>query len=127
MKEKRRLWKIWKNDGSKDDYVLAKKVAKRREFAAKKKVEKEKIKDIETDTHIYCIAKQMKQENKNIVGEKCIRDDNGVLAFNEEEKKEVWKQHYQRLLNVEFPWREEDLSLGIQYLDPLFSSLRRWW
>ena len=52
MKEKRRLWKIWKNDGSKDDYVLAKKVAKRREFAAKKKVEKEKIKDIETDTYL---------------------------------------------------------------------------
>ena len=97
-------------------------------FAAKKKAEKEKMKNIEPDTHIiYHIAKQMKQENKDIVGEKCIRDDNGVLAFNEEEKKEVWKQHYQRLLNVEFPWREEDLSLGIQYLDPLFSSLRRWW
>ena len=29
----------------------------------------------------------MKQENKNIVGEKYIRDDNGVLAFNEEERK----------------------------------------
>ena len=92
VKEKRRLWKIWKYGGSKEDYVLAKKVAKQREFAAKKKAEKEKIKDIETDTHIiHCIAKQMKPENKDIVGEKFIWDDNSVLAFNEKENKKSWK------------------------------------
>ena len=28
----------------------------------------------------------MKLENKDIVGKKCIRSDNSVLAFNEEEK-----------------------------------------
>ena len=39
---------IWNNGGSKEDYVLAKKVAKQRVFAAKK-VEKENIKYIETD------------------------------------------------------------------------------
>ena len=25
-------------------------------------------------------------------------------------KKEAWKQHYERLLNVEFPWNAENLS-----------------
>ena len=59
MKEKRRLWKIWNNGGSKEDYVLAKKVAKLMMFATKKKVGKKKMKNIETDTHtIYCIAKK---------------------------------------------------------------------
>ena len=59
VKEKRRLWKIWKNGGSKEDYVLAEKVAKLTMFAAKKKVGKKKMKNIETDTHtIYCIAKK---------------------------------------------------------------------
>ena len=54
---------------------------------AKKKPKKEKMKDTETDTHIiYCILKQMKQKNKNIVDEKCIQDD-VVSAFNEEDKK----------------------------------------
>ena len=52
----------------------------------------------------------MKQENKDIVKEKCIQDDNGVLAFNEEEKKKAWKQYNERLLNVEFHWQVEDLS-----------------
>ena len=41
------------------------------------------MKDIAADAHIiYRIAKQMKQENKDTVGEKCIWDDNGILAFN---------------------------------------------
>ena len=60
VKEKRILWKIWKNGGSKEDHVLAKKVAKPRMFTAKKKAEKENMKNIETDTHTYRIAKQVK-------------------------------------------------------------------
>ena len=45
------------------------------------------MKDTETYTHIiYHIAKQMKQENKGIVGKRCIWDDNGVLTFSEEYK-----------------------------------------
>ena len=49
-------------------------------------------------------TKQMKQENKDIVGKKCIWDDNGVLAFNEEDKKKAWQQYNERLLTVKFPW-----------------------
>ena len=119
VKEKRRLWKIWKSGGSRENYVLAKKVDKQTVFAAKKKAEKEKLNDIDSDSNIiYRIAKEMKQENKDIVGEKCIRDDDGVLAFNVKDKKKAWKQHYERLLNVEFPWREEDLSNADPVLGP---------
>ena len=35
--EKRRLWKVWKNGGSKEDYAKAKKIAKRAVFTAKKR------------------------------------------------------------------------------------------
>ena len=31
----------------------------------------------------------MKQENKDIAGQKCIRHHNGVLGFNEEDKKKA--------------------------------------
>ena len=71
------------------------------------------------DTHIlYRIAKQMNKKTKILLAKKCIRDDNGVLAFNEEDKKKAWKQHYERLLNVEFPWREGDLSTADPVLGP---------
>ena len=60
----------------------------------------------------------MRKENEDIVGEKCIQDDSGKLAYSDEEKKKAWKQHYERLLNVEFPWRKEDLSVADPVLGP---------
>ena len=60
----------------------------------------------------------MRKENNDIVGEKCIQDDSGKLAYSNEEKKKTWKQHYQRLLNVEFPCSEEDLSVADPVLVP---------
>ena len=56
--------------------------------------------------------------NTRYCWQKCIWDDNDVLAFNEEDKKKAWKQHYERLLNVEFPWQEEDLSTADPILGP---------
>ncbi|XP_057310454.1 uncharacterized protein LOC130648419 [Hydractinia symbiolongicarpus] len=52
----------------------------------------------------------MKKTNQDVVGEKCIRNDEGVLASTEEEKRVAWKNHYQRLLNTEFDWDEDNLS-----------------
>ena len=54
----------------------------------------------------------MRKENKDIVGEKCIRDDSGKLAYSDDEKIKAWKQHYERLLNIELPWSEDDLSVA---------------
>ena len=44
------------------------------------------------------------------MGEKPVKNDAGQLLLYEESTKEAWKQHYERLLNVEFPWNTEDLS-----------------
>ena len=72
-------------------YVSANKMTKRRLFATKKMFKKKRRK-IQIDTYIiYSTAKQIEQQNKDIVGEKCIRNDNVVPAFNEEEKKKAWK------------------------------------
>ena len=60
----------------------------------------------------------MRKENKDIVGEKCIRDDSGKLAYSDDKKIKAWKQHYERLPNVEFLWREDDLSVADPVLGP---------
>ena len=44
------------------------------------------------------------------MGEKPVKNDAGQLSLDEESKKEAWKEHYERLLNVEFPWNPDDLS-----------------
>ena len=44
------------------------------------------------------------------MGEKPVKNDAGQLSLDEEAKKEAWREHYERLLNIEFPWNPEDLS-----------------
>ena len=44
------------------------------------------------------------------MGEKPVKNHAGQLSLDEEAKKEAWREHYERLLNVEFPWNPEDLS-----------------
>ena len=45
------------------------------------------------------------------MGETPVKNDAGQLSLDEEAKKAVWKKkHFERLLNVEFPWNPEDLS-----------------
>ena len=39
-----------------------------------------------------------------------FKNDAGQFSLDEEAKKEAWREHYERLLNVEFPWNPEDLS-----------------
>ena len=67
---------------------------------------------------VFHTAKQRRKENKDIVGEKCMRDDSGKLAYSDDEKVKAWKQHYERPLNVEFPWSEDDLSVVDPVLGP---------
>ena len=52
----------------------------------------------------------MRRDNQDVIGEKPVKNDAGRLSLDEEAKKEAWREHYERLLNVEFPWNPEDLS-----------------
>ena len=54
------------------------------------------------EKHIFKMEKRMKHEHQNIIGEKCVKDDNNILAFDEESKRITWKNHYDKLLNTEF-------------------------
>ena len=54
----------------------------------------------------------------DIVGEKCVKDDDNKLAYSDTAKKNAWKQHYQHLLNLEFPWDEISLSQIIPSIGP---------
>lgn len=51
----------------------------------------------------------MKKVNLDVVGVKCIRNDQGCMAFDEEAKKKAWKEHYEKLLNVGFQWNHDSL------------------
>ena len=56
------------------------------------------------------MAKRLKQDNVDVVGEKCVRNDDGKLTLTVNDKLKVWQSHYQKLLNVEFPWNATNMS-----------------
>ena len=68
---------------------------------------------------IFKIAKQLRKDNQDVVGDKCVKDDSGDLSFDNEAKKVAWKQHYERLLNEEFSWNPEDLTADPVVVPPI--------
>ena len=66
-------------------------------FTTKRKALDDKFSD-KDDVALFCIAKQNRKQNQDIVGAKCVKDDH-ELAYSDALKKNAWK-HYQHLLNI---------------------------
>ena len=56
------------------------------------------------------MARKMKSGQQDVVGETCIKDDDGRVVYDEEKISGAWKLHFERLLNEEFVWDRENLS-----------------
>ena len=130
IKEKRRLWKEWKSGGSKNLYLEAKRRVRTAVYAAKAEAERNRFADVlrreDQRNEVFKIAKQMKKTNQDVVGEKCIRNDEGNLASTEEEKKLAWKSHYEKLLNTEFDWDRDSLSEVHPVEGPAMQIKKEW-
>ena len=71
---------------------------------------------MEKDYNIFCIAKQNNEATEpDVTGGKCVRNDRGEMALDDEANKVEWQVNYLKLLNVEFLWDSERLSA----VDPL--------
>ena len=76
--EKRLCWKAWKQGGDKEQYLQAKQNAKRTVYTAKKTAEEKKFSDLKPGMNgIFKIAKQLRKDNQDVVGNKCVEDDSG--------------------------------------------------
>ena len=113
---KRRLFKAWRNGGNKEDYLAAKRASNHAVYVAKKKAEADKFSRVEVDSaEIFRIAKQMRRNNQDIVGEQCVWDNQGNFCLDSDAKRNAWKEYYDHLSNVEFPWDQSSLS----HVDPV--------
>ena len=75
MAAKRKLWKEWKNGGSKERYLVAKRKAEKVIFHAKKRAEEPELVDINTNKDIiYRIVKQLRREHQDEMGEKRVKN-----------------------------------------------------
>ena len=100
--------------GSKEDYLAAKKCAKRAAYNAKKFAQETRFTEINTEkdcNKIFKLAKKMKVENTDVTGDECVKDKDDNLVLENKEKPSVWKAQYEQLLNVEFDWDDSSLSI----------------
>ena len=116
IKQKRHLWKEWKQGRcSKEKYLEAKRSAKKSVYSAQTKAATEQFGNLSTKSsqnNAFRVAKQMKKASSDVIGDTCVKNDDGTLVFGDDEKLKAWKQHYERLLNVEFPWESDNLDMG---------------
>ncbi|MES9950785.1 MAG: endonuclease/exonuclease/phosphatase family protein, partial [Candidatus Thiodiazotropha sp.] len=111
VREKRKCFKAWKAGGSRAAYRTAKRASNLAVHHARSEAEKVALQKIDPrSADIYRLAKQMRRDNQDVTGEKPVKNDAGQMSLDEEAKKEAWREHYERLLNVEFPWNPDDLS-----------------
>ena len=119
VKEKRKCLKPWKAGGSCAAYNTAKHASNCAVHEAKSEAEKVALQKIDPKSaDIYRLAKQMRRDNQDDMGEKPVKNDAGQLSLDEEAKRAAWKEHYERLLNVKFPWNPENLSKESPVEDP---------
>lgn len=87
--EKRRYSKI--------PYLAAKRKAKSEVYKARKSAQEEKfgnLRNKEQQNLLFKEVRKMRGENVDIVGEKCVKDDSGNLAFDDDSKLSAWKREF---------------------------------
>ena len=62
---------------------------------------------------LFRMARQHAREKKDIVGGQCIRNGDGRLCVDIEDKKNAWKGYMENLLNVENDWDGKIESIAV--------------
>ena len=71
---------------AKADYDIAKRNTRREIWLARSAASVETFKAVDSQgSNIYRIARQMSRENQDIVGESCVRNDDGQLSLTDED------------------------------------------
>ena len=60
----------------------------------------------EKPNHVFNLVKLMKRDGKDVISGRCMKGKDGNLAFTEQDKKIIWKEHVERVMNKENKRRE---------------------
>ena len=74
--------------GSREEYNNSKRPSKLAAYITKQEVKLHQFSDVDPKSDkVFHAAKQMKRENQDVMGEKCMRDDDGNFALSADAKK----------------------------------------
>ena len=114
MKAKRDAWKKWtatrRNMETRSSYVKARNglktaVTEAMSAAAERTCEKA------DDKRIFAIAKQRAKEQEDLVRSNCLRGPDGELHMPLQERKNIWKRHFDEIRKVKNEYVADDLPV----------------
>jgi hypothetical protein len=116
--EKRRLYRLWRKRKTRKSEIeyLAAKMAAKKEVRKAQEVERtrlvEKLEEGDGKGNMFRVVKQMVAKNRDVVGDGCIKDEDGKVVVDQDRLKDVWRRYFEKLLNEEFDWDRDSLEAG---------------
>ena len=59
---------------------------------------------------VFKVVRQMMGTKRDVVGGGCVKDANGKIEVDDKRVLNVWKEHYDKISNVEFHWSRNSLT-----------------
>ena len=89
----------------KNDYRKARNQTKKVVAKAKKQAAEEEMKVLwDKPNEVFKLVKFMRKDGKDISGGGCMKDKDGRLVVSEKDRGKLWKNHMEKILNVENEW-----------------------
>ena len=66
----------------------------------------EKVDSSRDGPKLFRIAKQRAGEKSDVVGVTCLKDESGAVKVSVDDRKKIWKEHMEKLMNVENEWSD---------------------
>ena len=112
VRRKRELFRIWRQNRNEEDrkkYCEAKKDAKRVVFMEMDQKAREAVEKVDSSSdgrELFRIAKQRAGEKSDVVGVSCLKDESGAVKVSVDDRKKIWKEYMEKLMNVENEWSD---------------------
>src|SRR5271156_2730700 len=103
---KRSLYRVWrkrKTRKSETEYLTAKRAAKKAVNKAQEDERMrlvEKLEEADGKGNVFRVVKQMVARNRDVVGDGCIKDENGKVVVDQDGLKDVWRRHFEKLFTL---------------------------
>ena len=100
---------LCRNEKDRKIYCDAKKDAKRVVYMAMDQKAREAVEKVDScrdGRELIRIAKQRVGEKKDVVGVTCLKDESGAVKVSVVDRKKIWKEHMEKLMNFENEWSD---------------------
>ena len=105
---KKKAFNTWcKNRSSenRNNYTIVRNQTKKVVAKAMKQAAEEEMKVLcDKPNDVFKLVKFMRKDGKYIIGGGCLKDKDGRLVVSEKDRGKLWKDHMEKIMNVENEW-----------------------